>query len=175
MPPCNQDGNSTGERYPGMRRKADRRDQNEKDIISYLERCGCRVQQLSQRGVPDLLVGAGDFNLLMEVKMPGGKLTPDQQGFFKKWGNTQVAVVTSRSDAKKVIREYMPVRIYECETCGRYERRESFKTAPLTACVACGKVVKQVYTAPFVIYRGNGWAGKNGIQGQSGTDAGRAE
>lgn len=144
-----------------MRRYADRRDVNEQAIIDYLERCGCVVQQLSQKGVPDLLVGVGQFNLLMEVKSSAGQLTDDQVRFFEKWGNSQVAVVRSRTDAKKVIRQYMPVRVYTCETCGVFENKESIKTNPLDKCPTCGKEIKQLYSAPVIVFRGNGWGGKN--------------
>lgn len=146
-----------------MRRYADKRDDNEQDIIKYLKRVGCVVQQLSQRGVPDLLVGFGPYNVLMEVKTPSGKLTIDQESFFKKWGNSQVAVVQSRSDARKVLKQFMPIRVYTCESCGTFENKESIKNDPLTKCPKCDKLVIQVYSAPAIMFKGNGWGGKKDV------------
>jgi putative FmdB family regulatory protein len=145
-------------------RTAAKRDENERRIIKYLLRVGCKVHQLSQRGVPDLLVGIPTFppyNLLMEVKMPSGKLTSDQSKFIDRWGNAQVAVVQSVSEVKEVLKDHMPVRMYTCEKCGRFEKKESFHTNPLDKCPTCGKIIRQVYSVPHIVFKGGGWAGKN--------------
>lgn len=69
---------------------------------------GCSVIRLSQKGVPDLLVGFEDrrtgalTTILIEVKEPKGKLTPDQIDFMTNW-NGQVAIVRTVEDAMEVI------------------------------------------------------------------------
>jgi putative FmdB family regulatory protein len=55
----------------------------------------------------------------------------------------------------------MSIRVYRCETCGVFEKREKFKDMPLTICPTCAKLIKQVYSAPMIIFRGGGWANKN--------------
>jgi thymidylate synthase (FAD) len=89
------------------RRTAARRDNNEPDIILALRARGCSVQQISDKGVPDLLVGliAHDgtpVNLLMEVKSDKGHLTDDQEIFFKDWMG-QRCVVRSVKEALAVV------------------------------------------------------------------------
>lgn len=89
-------------------RYAARRDKTEADIVSALLASGCTVQQLSIRGVPDLLVGFVDpetgmpTNILMEAKSKRGKLTPDQVEWIENW-NGQVYVVYSVEEALQAI------------------------------------------------------------------------
>jgi hypothetical protein len=65
---------------PGQVRFAHRRDANEKSIINALRWAGWRVRQLdSTRGEPDLLCCKGGRMVLLEVKSPGGRLTPAQK------------------------------------------------------------------------------------------------
>lgn len=85
-------------------RKAAKRDKNEREIIETLTAIGCTVQQLSAKGVPDLLVGFQDpetgqpTNLLMEIKDKGGTLTPDQVAWINTWEG-QVYVVYTVQEA----------------------------------------------------------------------------
>lgn len=87
-----------------LRRYAAKRDKIEAEVISALLAVGCTVQQLSIKGVPDLLVGFPDplsgwpTNILMEAKSKGGKLTPDQIEWIEKWEG-QVFVVYSVEEA----------------------------------------------------------------------------
>jgi hypothetical protein len=76
-------------------------DSNHAEIVAALRKAGYSVQSLASigKGCPDLLIGvpAGKqegnfcfalnigFNLLMEVKMPDKKLTPDESKFASKW------------------------------------------------------------------------------------------
>ena len=62
-------------------RRAAKRDANEPEIIKALEAAGCRVWQLNQEGVPDLLVVRHGQITLLEVKNGEfrGKLTGAQQ------------------------------------------------------------------------------------------------
>jgi hypothetical protein len=68
-----------------------------------LHRIGCSVQKLDDGdGVPDLLVGLGGVNYLLEVKSGNGRLTEDQETWHDSWGG-QVAIVRSLDDALKVL------------------------------------------------------------------------
>lgn len=55
-------------------------DANQAEIVEGLRACGWFVEVLSDvgRGVPDLLVGGRGIWCLVEIKSPGGRLTPDQ-------------------------------------------------------------------------------------------------
>ena len=62
------------------RRYAAKRDANERLIISALTKAGCKVFQLNDPGMPDLLVvNLAGFIVLLEVKGEHGKLTAAQQ------------------------------------------------------------------------------------------------
>jgi len=56
-----------------------KRDANEPAIVSALEACGIQVWRLSGPGLPDLLTYRAGRWLPLEVKAPGGSLTPAQQ------------------------------------------------------------------------------------------------
>ena len=67
-------------------------DQNQKNIVKALEKCGFTVQSLADvgNGVPDLLFAGFGNNYLAEVKNPAKKpsqrkLTPAQIDFGAKW------------------------------------------------------------------------------------------
>ena len=76
-----------------------KRDANEREIIEALKAVGCTVWQVNDEAVPDLLVGTEDGrNLLFEVKVPGGTLTPKQLEFHRYW-KADVYVVTSVTHA----------------------------------------------------------------------------
>jgi len=88
-----------------LNRYAKKRDDNERGVIQALEHVGALVIQLD---TPlDLLVGYGRQWVLLEVKMPKGKLTPSQDEFFDAWskhGECGIAsVVRSASEALAVI------------------------------------------------------------------------
>ena len=93
-----------------MRRRA-RTDSNHAEIVEALRRAGCTVQSLAAigDGTPDLLVGYGGRNLLVEVK-DGAKspsrrrLTPDESTWHTAWAG-QVAVASTVAEALAVIRE----------------------------------------------------------------------
>lgn len=71
---------------------ANTRDANEPDIIKALEGIGASVEQISMKGVPDLLVGYRAANYLLEVKGEKGKLTDDQATFFGTWRGQRTIV-----------------------------------------------------------------------------------
>lgn len=81
-------------------------DDNQKAIIAALRKQGYSVQSLAGtgRGVPDLLVGAVNRNILLEVKNPQGRnrSTPYQVEWAAKWQG-QMAVVRSVEEALAVV------------------------------------------------------------------------
>jgi hypothetical protein len=85
-----------------VKRRAAKRDANEGEIILALTAAGCSVQQLSEKGVPDLLVWSPVAGLLlMEVKGAKGKLTQDQVAFANQWGG-DIHIVRSIQDALEI-------------------------------------------------------------------------
>lgn len=81
-------------------RRARRTDGNQREIVAALRAAGRAVEIISDvgRGVPDLLVSIGGVNFLLEVKIPGAKLTEDERRWHLAWrGN--VAVVTTAQEA----------------------------------------------------------------------------
>lgn len=86
-----------------LHRQNPKRDANENAIILALRAVGAKVRQLSDKGIPDLLVGFHAEIYLLEVKQPKGVLTPDQIEFAKEWEGYPVHVVRSVSEALQVI------------------------------------------------------------------------
>lgn len=94
-----------------MRLKA-RVDANQGEIVNALRKIGCSVQHLHQlgKGVPDILVGVNNLNLLYELK-DGSKspsdrrLTTDEITWHDEWRG-QVNILESVEDALKSIRYY---------------------------------------------------------------------
>ncbi|MDR2055431.1 MAG: hypothetical protein LBQ10_06135 [Desulfovibrio sp.] len=89
-----------------MPKYAAKSDRNQALIIEALQRCGCDVQYI--RRPTDLLVGRAGKNFLLEVKVPkakgerGGRLTPEQEGFFASWRG-QKAIVETPLDALRAV------------------------------------------------------------------------
>lgn len=73
-----------------------RRDSNHAAIRKGLRDRGIRVLDLGSvgDGCPDLLAGTPRGNVLLEVKRPGGKLTPEQVTFFATWPGPKAVVET---------------------------------------------------------------------------------
>lgn len=89
-----------------IRRHAVRRDANEPAIVDALEAIGVVVHRLSAPGLPDLLTWHPREGLrLIEVKMPGGSLTVQQQTTRER---TPFAIVESVTDALALF------GIYDC-------------------------------------------------------------
>lgn len=86
-----------------VRRRAAKRDENEPDIIKALRAVGATVWQVSEKGVPDLVVGYRSATYLIEVKMPGKGLTPEQVATFYRWRGARVAIVTTSDEALRAI------------------------------------------------------------------------
>lgn len=90
-------------RMPKYAAKVDR---NQSEIVEALKAGGCDVVFI---GKPvDLLIGVRGQNLLLEVKVPkakgerGGKLTPEQEVFFKEWRG-QNAIVRTPEEALRAV------------------------------------------------------------------------
>lgn len=86
-------------------RRAAKIDDNQRVIVDALRSAGCDVESLAAvgRGVPDLLVGVGGVNYLLEVKdgsKPPSrqKLTSHQKTWHATWRG-QVAVVSTIKEA----------------------------------------------------------------------------
>jgi putative FmdB family regulatory protein len=144
--------------------RAAKRDTNERAIINYLERVGAQVKQLDDPSIPDLLVNYQFVTFLLEVKTKTGTLTVGQKAFMDCWQG-KCAVVRSIRDVKHVLRDInMPVYTYECKACNkRFEIIHSMCEKPREICPECDEPFLQrvLVTVPFIIYRGDGWAGKH--------------
>lgn len=82
-------------------------DKNQTEIVNAFRRMGFSVQHLHTvgGGVPDLLIGRGGVNLLVEVKDGGkAKLTVDQIKWHNEWRG-QIAIVRNIDDVIKLVSE----------------------------------------------------------------------
>lgn len=88
----------------GNVRRAARIDSNQTEIIERLRAIGCSVLPLHVigKGCPDLLVGFGGTNILIEVKSQRGKLTPDQVDFHSRWRGA-IAIARSVDEAMAIV------------------------------------------------------------------------
>lgn len=87
-----------------LRAKVDR---NQPEIVAALRKAGVYVVSLAQlgHGAPDLLCSYGDRTVVLEVKVPGEPLTPDQVRWHKAWNpQAPVYVVETIDDALLVTR-----------------------------------------------------------------------
>ena len=86
-----------------MRRRA-RVDMNHAEIVDALRRIGCSVQSLASvgDGCPDLLVGYGGRNVLLEVKAPKGRPTSDQMTWGARWPG-QLGIVRTVEEAIRCV------------------------------------------------------------------------
>ena len=79
-------------------------DKNQTEIVAALRAAGISVQSTATigKGFPDLIAAKGDQCWLIEVKMPMGKLTPDQQRFLSEWKGT-VHIARTVEDALQIV------------------------------------------------------------------------
>ena len=75
------------------------RDANEPEIVAALKAIGASVERIDKP--VDLIVGYRRRTLLMEVKVPNGKLTSDQETFFDSYRG-EAYVVRSPEEAIEV-------------------------------------------------------------------------
>lgn len=91
--------------YVGHGRPIDR---NARDIEKHLSDIGASVQRITalrsqDRGVPDLIVGWGGVNFLIEIKADDGGLKDSQEEWHRRWKGKPVAVVRSPVEALRAI------------------------------------------------------------------------
>ena len=81
------------------------RDKTHKPIVEALRSVGASVVILADVGgdCPDIMVGYGGKTFLMELKSPGGKVTPGQIDFQAKWRGGPLRVVESIDAALRFI------------------------------------------------------------------------
>ncbi len=79
-------------------------DENQMRVVEALRQIGASVTLLHRvgYGCPDVLVGLAGRNILLEVKVPKGKLKATQEQWFKTWEG-QAAVVRSPEEAIKIV------------------------------------------------------------------------
>lgn len=66
----------------------------------------------------------------------------------------------------------MPIYEYECTRCGhRFEKIQSFKSAPIKKCPQCGSKVEKLLHAPAVQFKGAGWYATDYAKSPGGTRA----
>lgn len=89
---------------PKVTPKIRRTDANQAEIVAALEKAGCSVLDTHtlSGGAWDIEVGYAGHNYPMEIKMPGGKLTPTEVAFHQSWHGT-IYVVYSAEDALRVV------------------------------------------------------------------------
>lgn len=51
----------------------------------------------------------------------------------------------------------MPTYVYECKTCGEFDKWQSFSESPLSACPTCGGPVRKLITPAPIVFKGSGW------------------
>ncbi len=87
-------------------RQIARVDTNQAQIVAAARKLGAGVLHLHQvgQGCPDLLLGIHGINLLIEVKVPGADLTPQEALFHMTWRG-QVAIVRSVEELVEVMKE----------------------------------------------------------------------
>jgi putative FmdB family regulatory protein len=65
----------------------------------------------------------------------------------------------------------MPKYEYACKSCGeRLEVVQSFTDDPLTECPACGGVLRKVFSAPAITFKGKGFYRTDNRQGRPSTE-----
>jgi hypothetical protein len=101
-------------------RKHGRTDGNQQEIIDSLRRLGATVKDTSAlgHGFPDIVVGHRRFNWLIEIKLPGQRLTEPETLFHSAWSG-QIAVVHSIEEALELIGREENARGWRRSTAGR--------------------------------------------------------
>lgn len=91
-------------------RKIARRDDNHAEIVAAFRKLGCSVLDLAAvgSGCPDLLLGRGGKDRLVEVKdcdkpPSARKLTEDQARFHALWNGRPVAIVENLEDVERTV------------------------------------------------------------------------
>ena len=79
-------------------------DANQAEIVAALRKAGCSVCDLHEvgKGCPDIVVGRGSANYLLEVKTIRGRMTDDEADWHLMWLG-QVDVVRSPEAALRAV------------------------------------------------------------------------
>lgn len=90
-------------------RRAAKVDGNHREIADALRKAGCSVVSLAAlgRGCPDLLAARHGRTVLLEVKLPKGKLNAEQSEFHQAWRG-EIATVRSAEEAVGVFARTTP-------------------------------------------------------------------
>lgn len=88
-----------------LHRYAAKKDSNQGELVAAFRALGCSVQVISGEAVPDLLVGVGGRNYLVEVKTETGKLRPKQEAWHRLWRG-QVCVARNTNDVQALVAEW---------------------------------------------------------------------
>ena len=86
-------------------KKKPKTDANQSDIVKAIRKAGGSVQILAAvgAGCPDLLVGWKGLNILLEIKSEKGKLTPDQQVWWREWLGGRPFIIRSPYEGIKLL------------------------------------------------------------------------
>jgi hypothetical protein len=83
-----------------------RTDKNHAEIVAAFRHAKCQVQSLASigGGCPDLLVGIAGHSVLVEIKSPQGKLTPDQKTWIEAWTGGNVFLIHDLDELERLVR-----------------------------------------------------------------------
>ena len=81
-------------------RRAAKVDRNQPLVVEALRKAGWTVRHTHMigKGWPDVVAAKQHINLLVEIKMPGEKLTPDEAAFWNQWPGPKI-IAYSEQDA----------------------------------------------------------------------------
>lgn len=84
-----------------------RSDGNSDEIVNALRGQGASVEYINhngkKKGIPDLIAGLDGYTMLVEVKMPGEKLSPEQIDFHAKWRGAPIAILRTLEDVGALV------------------------------------------------------------------------
>ena len=88
--------------------RARRIDLNQQQIVAELRSLGYSVRHTHTigHGFPDIAIGKNGITVLVEIKRPGEKLTPDEREFFEIWKGAAI-VATSTEQVHEQFQEKM--------------------------------------------------------------------
>jgi hypothetical protein len=90
----------------GIKRYRARKDSAQDEIVTALRAAGASVYVISDRGVPDLLIGIGQkHTVLAEVKSRHGKLTPAQDKFHTEWRGGTIYILKTVEEAVAMLKQ----------------------------------------------------------------------
>lgn len=84
-------------------RRAAKVDRNQSEVVAALRAAGWVVRPTHRlgQGFPDLCASRRRVNLLVEVKMPGEGLTPDEKIFHDEWCGPLIVVYSGQDAVDK--------------------------------------------------------------------------